>query len=206
MATDKIITVTTIPTKTADTVASYNAYSSVDGLLGSLTPAEAATGKTFSLSDANHNITVKAVWTTAGESTTNVSNIVVVDLSVINLITNGTMDIESDWSYSGPNIAITGGVMVWSAPDSLKTANQSTTMVENGSYKITYTISNYVGGDVKVFIGSSGSVVGTIRTANGTYVETLVNTATAGHDMFYITAGGVTRTFDIDNVIIEDVT
>lgn len=84
MPTDKVIKVITIPTRTGDTVASYNAYSSVDGLLGVMTPAEAVAGKTFALSDgASHNVTVKAVWTTAGESTTNVSNIEVVDLSFL---------------------------------------------------------------------------------------------------------------------------
>lgn len=87
MATNKLITVTTIPTKTGDTIASYNAYSSIDGLLGAMTPAEAAAGKTFALSDgSSHDITVKAVWTTAGESTTNVSNIVVIDLTVTNYL------------------------------------------------------------------------------------------------------------------------
>lgn len=84
MATNKIVTVTTIPTRSdADTVASYNIYSNIDGLLDNMSPAEAAAGHTVSLSDGSlHNVTVKTVWTTAGESTTNVSNIEVVDLTV----------------------------------------------------------------------------------------------------------------------------
>lgn len=111
MATNKIITVTTIPTRTGDTVASYNAYSSVDGLLGTLTPAEAAAGKTFALSDgASHNVTVKTVWTTAGESTTNESNIVVVDLT-----SSQTTIIPGDgttaWGATDANITTGSGLV-----------------------------------------------------------------------------------------------
>lgn len=82
MATNKVIKVTVNPTLTGDTIASYNVYSSVDGLLGAMTIAEAAAGKLFALSDGvSHNITVKGVWTTGGETTTEGSNVVVVDLS-----------------------------------------------------------------------------------------------------------------------------
>lgn len=84
---NKIITVTTIPTRTGDTVASYNAYTdapSAGTLIGTLTPAEAAAGKTFSLTDGlHHDVTVKTVWATAGESTTNESNVVIADLTTI---------------------------------------------------------------------------------------------------------------------------
>jgi len=80
----KLVTVTTAATKTADTVASYNVYTdkpSAGTLVGTMTPAEASVGKSLNFTDGlNHNVTAKAVFTTAGESTLG-SNIVVVDLS-----------------------------------------------------------------------------------------------------------------------------
>jgi len=81
MATNKVVTVTTAPTRTGDTVASYNVYTGAT-LLGTMTTGEAAAGKTFSLTDGvSHSISVKTVWTTYGLSTTNTSNVVVVDLT-----------------------------------------------------------------------------------------------------------------------------
>lgn len=85
MATNKTVTVTTAPTKTGNTVASYNVYSSSPApgtSLGTMTTGEAAAGKVFSLTDGvTHSITVKAVWTTGGESTLS-SNAVSVNLTI----------------------------------------------------------------------------------------------------------------------------
>lgn len=79
---DRIITVTNPSVVTNDTLASYNNYSDVDGLLGSMTPTEAANGKTVTLSDGSvHQVTTKPVGTTNGEFTAVVSNSVEVDLS-----------------------------------------------------------------------------------------------------------------------------
>lgn len=94
MATNKVVTVTTVPTRTGDTVASYNVYTGAT-LLGTMTTGEAAVGKTFSLTDGvSHSISVKTVWTTYGESTTNTSNVVVVDLTtpVVYGLQLGTLD------------------------------------------------------------------------------------------------------------------
>lgn len=136
MATNKTITVTVIPTKTGDTVASYNAYSNIDGLLGSLSVAEAAAGKVFSLTDVLHNITVKTVWTTAGESTTNVSNIVVVDLSSIILWEDafeGTvLNPDSEWT-----IADTSSFGDISQNDKLILDNDGLGTVANGECRAT---------------------------------------------------------------------
>jgi len=60
-----------LPELTDDTLLSINIYSdkpTVDTLLGNITVAENAAGKTIVVPDgANHNITSKAVYTTAGE-------------------------------------------------------------------------------------------------------------------------------------------
>lgn len=80
---DKVITVTSPSVVTNDTLASYNNYSDQDGLLGSMTPAEASAGKTVTLSDGVvHQVTTKPVGTTNGEFSAVVSNAVSVDLTV----------------------------------------------------------------------------------------------------------------------------
>ena len=67
------VKIPTVPTRSdSDTVASYNVYSnqpSANTLIGTMTPAEAASGKAMTFSDGVvHSVTAKAVWTTAGES------------------------------------------------------------------------------------------------------------------------------------------
>lgn len=103
MATNKIVTVTVLPTRTGDSVASYNVYSSIDGLLDNMSPAEAISGAfIISLSDGvTHDITVKTVWTIYGESTTNISNVVVVNLtSLLEDDFAGTVIDGAKWTVS----------------------------------------------------------------------------------------------------------
>lgn len=80
------ITVTGLPTRDdGDTVLGYNIYTDTplaDTLLESITAAEGAAGKVVSLPDGfHHDIKVKTLWTIAGESTTNESNEVIIDLT-----------------------------------------------------------------------------------------------------------------------------
>ena len=88
------------------------------------------------------------------------------------LVTNGDFATDSDWSLkSGSNIS--GGSLNFDGTQtSIRTINQSITSLDlTKIYKVTFTISNYTAGRVKVKI--SNNAQGTNKTANGTYVEYL---------------------------------
>lgn len=106
---DRIITVTNPSVVTNDTLASYNNYSDIDGLLGSMTIGEAAAGKTVSLSDGvTHVITTKPVGTTNGEFTSIVSNAVTVDLDsfIFSDRFDGNTINLSKWNIINPDASV----------------------------------------------------------------------------------------------------
>ena len=116
------------------------------------------------------------------------------------LITNGGFDTDSDWGL-GTNWNISGGSLNASA--STATAFQTGTGVTtNKTYKVTYTISNYVSGSVRIEIGSANVSVGIIRSADGTYTEYI----TALGDSAVYFDGISAFTGSIDNVSVKEVT
>jgi hypothetical protein len=85
------------------------------------------------------------------------------------LITNGGFDTDSDWN-KGAGWTISGGSLNGSSTTS--TAFQINTGLVSGKiYEVVYTISNYVSGSVRIELGSGNVSVGSIRSANGTYIE-----------------------------------
>ena len=108
-------------------------------------------------------------------------------------ITNGDFVTDSDWG-KGVGWTISGGT-------ANKNSSTNTYLTQdfsgNGQFKVTYTISSYVSGNVRVRIGSGFST--NIRTLNGTYAEYLSkDTASFG---FY----GYGE-FSINNVSVKQVT
>ena len=88
------------------------------------------------------------------------------------LVTNGNFDTNSDWTTpSGSNIS--GGSLNFDGTQTgTINVNQIITSLDlTKIYKVTFTISNYTAGQVKVKI--SNSAQGTNKTANGTYTEYL---------------------------------
>ena len=90
------------------------------------------------------------------------------------LVTNGNFATDSNWT-KGAGWTISGGA-----------ANGSSTtgdlyqenVVESGKYyKVTFTISNYVSGSVRVELPNNAAS-GTERSANGTYTETILSAGT----------------------------
>jgi hypothetical protein len=115
------------------------------------------------------------------------------------LITNGDFATDSDWGL-GTNWSISGGSL--NAAASTSTAfQQNTGIVTNKTYKVTYTISNYVSGSVRIEIGSANVSVGIIRSANGTYTEYIT---ALGDDEVYFD-GIAAFTGSIDNVSVKEV-
>ena len=106
----RVITVTDPSVVTNDTLDSYNNYSDVDGLLGSMTPAEAAAGKTVTLNDGNvHQVTTKPVGTANGEFSAVISNAVEVDLGSAYLLEDdftGTTIDTNKWNVTNPSSSI----------------------------------------------------------------------------------------------------
>ena len=114
-----------------------------------------------------------------------------------NLVTRGDFSADGDW-VKGAGWTISGG----------KANGSSTTgdlyqenVVESGKYyKVTYTISNYVSGTVRVELPSNAAA-GTERSANGTYTEILLSVGT-----IVLFDARTSFTGSIDNVIVQEIT
>lgn len=117
------------------------------------------------------------------------------------LVTNGGFDSDSDWNKA-TGASISGGKLVYSGVAQNLSTTQACTESQSGiTYEITYTISNYTDGPVRV---SLGGVFGTERSANGTYTEQLTTNNTNAN--VFITARNATSTtLDIDDVSVRKV-
>ena len=94
-----------------------------------------------------------------------------------NLVTNHDFAVDANWT-KGTGWSISGGKA--SNDGSFGGANSflitsETDASVGDTYEVTFTVSNYVQGSIKARAGQGG---GTARTANGTYTETMVATAT----------------------------
>lgn len=119
-----------------------------------------------------------------------------------NQVVNGNFATDSNWNL-GTGWTINNGKL---RGDNVSNVNafQAKIYKSGQTYKITYTISDYVKGSVRFQIGGGGSTVdGQIRTANGTYTEFL--TATSNHTSARFrglsASGGFTGS--IDNVLVQ---
>ena len=117
------------------------------------------------------------------------------------LVTNGDFDTDSDWDKGG-GWSISGGTASNSGwgPATNLTSNSSLSIVAGNQYEVTYTVSNYSSGTIKIFVGSTDTT-GTARNANGTYTET--HTA-AGNSYLYI-QGASNFVGSIDNISVRAV-
>ena len=95
------------------------------------------------------------------------------------LVTNGTMSADTDWSGTGGSWTISGGT---ATSDGTQVGDadisQDISAVSGYEYVVTFTVSNYSAGNVTAVIGDTE---GTDRAANGTFTETI--TAGAGTDI-----------------------
>jgi hypothetical protein len=112
------------------------------------------------------------------------------------LVTNGDFATDNSW-IKGSGWTISGG----SANASNSTADlYQENVVESGKYyKVTYTISNYVSGSVRAELPSN-AYDGTLRSANGTYTETLLSGGT-----IFLFDARTSFTGSIDNVSVKEV-
>jgi len=113
------------------------------------------------------------------------------------LITNGDFAVDGSW-VKGTGWTISGG----SANGSSTTSDlyQENVVVAGKKYKVTYTISNYVSGSVRVELPNNSSA-GTERSANGTYTETILSGGT-----LVLFDARTSFTGSIDNVSVKEIT
>ena len=111
------------------------------------------------------------------------------------LITNGDFATDGSW-VKGTGWTISGG----SANGSSTTGDlyQENVVAVGKKYKVTYTISNYVSGSVRVELPSN-SYAGTERSANGTYTETILSGGT-----LVLFDARTSFTGSIDNVSVKE--
>lgn len=117
-----------------------------------------------------------------------------------NQITNGTFDADTDWT-KGTNVTIASGVGTFTATPDGQAFSQSQTLTAGKIYKVVFTVSAYTSGGVRALFTGGTSVVGTTRTALGTYTEYL--TAATGNITLAIAAVG-TSTLSVDNVTVQE--
>ncbi len=120
------------------------------------------------------------------------------------LIVNGDFATNSNWDL-GAGWTINDGKL--RADDvSLINTFQAKVYTSGKTYKVTYTISDYVKGEVRFQLGGGGSTVnGTARGANGTYTEYVVATDNHTSARFRALSSQGGFTASIDNVSVKQV-
>ena len=120
------------------------------------------------------------------------------------IIINGDFTTDSDWSL-GAGWTISNGKL---RADNVSLINtfQVYFYTSGKTYKVTYTISDYVKGEVRFQLGGGGSTVnGATRDANGTYTEYIVATANHTSARFRALSADGGFTGSIDNVSVKQV-
>jgi len=115
---------------------------------------------------------------------------------IINKVTNGTFDTDSDWTTGAGWTISSGKANALTATGDLE---QDISAEANHTYRLTYTMTVIISGTVQPQIGG---VTGTARTTSATYTEYITATGT-GNLKFDVVSG---TAFEIDNVIVRDVT
>lgn len=116
-----------------------------------------------------------------------------------NLITNGTFDTDSGWGGVGSNgFSISGGKLNLLDVAYVQNVTQGNVTTVGKIYKVTFEISNYVKGKVRIFLG--GSVTPT-QTSNGVFTSYV--TASSNANVGIQTIDGSGTTLSIDNVSVQ---
>jgi hypothetical protein len=116
------------------------------------------------------------------------------------LITNGGFDADATWT-KGTGWTISGGQALASTVGAAAFLSQPVSVVKGGAYRLSFDVANFASGSVRASFDSGD--VGTTRSADGTYVETITLTAAATILRF---AGPSAFTGRIDNVSVQGLT
>jgi len=114
-------------------------------------------------------------------------------------VTNGGFETDTDWT-KGAGITISGGSANFTGVPNAN-INQSASVFNGITYKITFTISNYVSGNIDYNIG--GATRRGSASANGTYTDYVVSNT--GQVFFFQSDQTLGFTGSIENVSIKQV-
>ena len=111
-------------------------------------------------------------------------------------VTNGTFDTDSNWSNTGSNgISISDGKFNFNDTPYASNSSQNNVTTVGKTYKVVFTVSDYVKGNVRIFLG--GSATSSVS-ANGTYTNYVTASANTSIGMQVLDGNGTT--LSIDNV------
>jgi len=117
------------------------------------------------------------------------------------LVTNGDFATDSNWSGTGSNgISISDGKLNFNNTPYTRNSAQSNVTTVGKTYKVVFTVSDYVKGSVRIFLGGSAT---STASANGTYVFYL--TASSNTTIGVQVMGGSGTTLSVDNVSVKEV-
>ena len=146
-----------------------NLYSLLGSVLTNITPLVAATTAIANSLDSN--------FATLGNdpvATVSSSGLATGVASSSTVIENGTFAADTDWIHPDAAWTISGGTLTASGAQTVPIiCEQAQGLTTGRTWEIKYTMSGYVAGNFKVFIGDFDETP--LRSANGTYTEILVN-------------------------------
>lgn len=117
------------------------------------------------------------------------------------LVTNGDFAVDSDWSGTGSNgYSISSGKLNLSDSAYATNVAQANVTTIGKAYKVTFEISNYVKGSVRIFLG--GNVTSSVN-SNGTYTFHVVASANTSAGVQALNGGGTT--LSLDNLSLKQV-
>ena len=172
---------------------------------GASTPSRSASGTYTETITAGSNTSFGLRFVTSADADLDIDDVSLKLIKTIakpstELITNGGFDTDTDWTKQGttPGWSIAGGV---ASADNDTNADlvQDIGAIPGNTYRVTYTILNYVKGNVAAVVGGTG---GGQTPANGTYVKDII--AGSANSNFLI-RGGSDHQFDVDNVSVKEV-
>jgi len=115
------------------------------------------------------------------------------------VILRSSFDTDSDWTTLG-DWTISGGLANCNGTSIMFT---NASIIANKTYKVTYTVSDFVSGGVKIRINGSPDTDGLVRNANGTYTEYITSSSSVNGNFSF--AAVVSFTGSIDNVSVQQV-
>lgn len=117
------------------------------------------------------------------------------------MVLNGDFATDTIWT-KGVGFVIAGGRASRIPDASSSGLSQPLSFIAGRSYRVTFTVLNFVSGQFLPRFTGGTMRSGTLRTANGTFTETLV--ANTGNTTLQFFASGVTQA-DIDDVSVCEV-
>lgn len=120
------------------------------------------------------------------------------------MLANGGFDTDTVWT-KGLSWAIAAGVATVTTPVAASALTQAVSPVVGATYRVTFTVSGYVGGAASVRFRNAGANVVTFTSAiaNGTYTADVVLTGAA--DELAIVAPNSLASYSVDNVSLKRV-